>query len=60
MTYDFKHTPKAKFQNQWSLRICCHSLPERLIKNTLQTETTGFVEYKSASIEGLDRPSTRP
>ena len=57
---NFKHTLKAKFQNQWSYRICSHSLPGTLIISTLQTESTSFVEYESTWIDGLGGPSIGP
>ena len=41
LTHDSKHTPKAKFQNQWSLTICCHSLKH--LSLTLSKQKTLFL-----------------
>ena len=46
LAHDFQSTPKAKFQSQWSIRTCYHSLLETFIKSTLQAEVTTFVNTK--------------
>ena len=52
---DFKNTPKAKFQNQWSFRISYHSGPETLI-STLLSEITTFVNTKVCQLTDLTDP----
>ena len=59
LAHKFKLTPRAKFQNQLSFRICYPSLPEAFIISTLVTEMNAFAEYESTSIDRLGGPSIR-
>ena len=59
LVHKSKLTPRAKFQNQLSFRICYPSLPEAFIISTLLTEMNAFTEYESTSIDRLDGPSIR-
>ena len=59
VSHDFKNTPKGNFQNQWSFRICYHSLPETFITSTLLSEITTFVNTNTSidELDGLSIPS---
>ena len=46
LAHDCKNTPEAKFQNQWSFRICYHSFPKTFITDTLLLVITTFVNTK--------------
>ena len=51
---------KAKSQNQSSFRICYHRFLEALIKSTLQTEITTFVNMKVRQMTDLTHPLSAP
>ena len=58
--HDFQNISKAKSQNQWSFRICYHSLLETLIINVFANRNPYFCECKSTSLDRLDVSSVHP
>ena len=58
--HDYQNISKAKSQNQWSFRICYHSLLETLIINVFANRNPYFCECKSTSLDRLDVSSVHP
>ena len=58
--HDYQNVSKAKSQNQWSFRICYHSLLETLIKNPFTNRIPTFVNAKVRPLTDLMRPLPVP
>ena len=58
LAHDFKNMPKAKFQNQWSFRICYYA--RNIYHKHFAVSNHYFCEYKITSIDVPDGPSIRP
>ena len=56
LAHDFRNTPRAKFQNQLSFRICYHNLPETFITTTLLSDITTFVNTIVRQLMDLTDP----